>query len=92
MGWEEATSRIRDDELAQWFGTKSAFCVAQSEGAGERSIRAFLGGAFARGHGVRDALAILNRQEVASRIAGRFTNLSQARAFASATRRPPTPA
>jgi hypothetical protein len=61
MGWEEAVRRIRQTDLEDWFGNKGAFCKAATEGAGRDAISAFLGGAFAKGHGVRDALAILNR-------------------------------
>lgn len=82
MGWEEAAMRIRIGDLQEWFGNEGGFATAAKDGAGIASIRAFLGGAFAKGHGVRDALAILNRPEVDPRIAGKFTNLSQARTFA----------
>ena len=59
MGWEGALSRIRESDLVEWFANEGAFAKARADGAGEHSIRAFLGGAFAKGHGVRDALAIL---------------------------------
>jgi hypothetical protein len=61
MGWDGAASRIREAELCDWFGNRQGFGFAAKDGAGEPAIRAFLGGAFAKGHGVRDALAILNR-------------------------------
>lgn len=61
MGWDGACLRIRRHDLEKWFGHKAGFCNAAQTGAGIESIRAFLGGAFAKGHGVRDALAILNR-------------------------------
>jgi hypothetical protein len=61
MGWEEGVSRIGETPLIAWFTNNGGFCKAKTEGSGEVAIRAFLGGAFAKGHGVRDALAILNR-------------------------------
>jgi hypothetical protein len=57
----EACGRIRQHDLEEWFGHKPGFCNAAQTGAGREAIRAFLGGAFARGRGVRDALAIVNR-------------------------------
>lgn len=39
---------------------KATVCKAKSEGAGEVAIRAFLGGAFSKGHGVGDAPAVHN--------------------------------
>lgn len=84
MGWDGAVSRIGETELGAWFGNRQGFGKAASEGAGEPAIRAFLGGAFSKGHGVRDALAILNSPLVDPKIAGQFTNLSQAKAFAQA--------
>lgn len=59
MGWDGASLRFRRDDLLRWFGNEGAFATCKREGAGIESIRAFLGGAFAKGHGVRDALAIL---------------------------------
>lgn len=58
MGWDGACSRIREYDLTDWFGNKGNFVNASTTGTGEPSIRGFLGGAFAKGHGVRDALAI----------------------------------
>jgi len=49
MGWDGAASRIREAELSTWFGNKQGFGKAACDGAGEPSIRAFLGGAFAGG-------------------------------------------
>ncbi len=83
MGWEEARSRIRERDLMEWFGSKGNFCTAAASGAGEGSIRRFLGGAFKDGHAVRDALVILNRPSVDPRIAGRSSGRWRARELAS---------
>lgn len=52
IGWTEAAMRIRIGDLQEWFGNEGGFATAAKEGAGIVSIRAFLGGAFAKGHGV----------------------------------------
>lgn len=58
-GWDEGL-RIRGPMMMkEAFGGPDGFASCAAEGSvGERVVRAFLGGAFAKGHGVRDALAI----------------------------------
>lgn len=93
--WDDALQdgQLSSLQMTDWFGEpeangKANYSQCREHGVGRNVIEKFLGGSFSRGRGVRDALEILEGDEVDPIIAGQFTNLSQARAFKSAVTSP----
>lgn len=92
--WDDAerSGQLTRPSLIEWFGEpeggKANYAKCREYGVGRNAIEKFLGGSFSRGRGVRDALEILEGDEVDPIIAGQFTNLSQAKAFKLAVTSP----
>ena len=64
--WEDCLREFAQSNLEEWFcedgdkdfGAPQSYAKNVKNGPSEYVIKRFLGGSFARGHGVRDALAI----------------------------------